>query len=130
MQGIQKFGDWFEDKFETPKMEKLRDKFLRAIHSRLSGAPKCYKHMYVNGCHYQTILYDAILPKTRDCVVSATFAQQSVASTMDLNPVNDELCYVGYITNITSARYGHLVDINMCRVQWYRPVVEKNIAME
>jgi hypothetical protein len=69
------------------------------------------------------------MPKTRDCVVTVTFAQQSVASTMDPNPVGDELCYVGYIIDIISARYGHLVDINMCRVQWYRPVVEKNIAM-
>jgi hypothetical protein len=48
---------------------------------------------------------------------------------MDPNPVGDELCYVGYITDIISARYEHLVDINMCRVQWYRPVVEENIVM-
>jgi hypothetical protein len=48
---------------------------------------------------------------------------------MDPNPVDDELCYVGYITDIISARYEHLVDINMFRIQWYRPVVEENIAM-
>ena len=111
-------------------MEELGDEFSRAIYSGLSGAPKCYRHMYVNGSHYQTILYDATLPKTRDCVVTATFAQQSVASTMDPNPVGDELCYVGCITDIISPRYGHLVDINMCRGQWYRPVVEENTAME
>jgi hypothetical protein len=80
MQGIQEFGDWFQDKFETPEIEELRDEFLRAIYSGLFGAPKCYRHMHVNGFHYQTILYDATLPKTRNCVVTATFAQQSVAS--------------------------------------------------
>jgi hypothetical protein len=105
MQDIQEFGDWFQDKFETPEMEEMRDEFLRAIHSRLSVAPKCYRHMYVNGSHYQTILYNANLPNTKDCVVTTTFAQQSIASTMDPNPVGDELCYVGYITNIISARY-------------------------
>jgi hypothetical protein len=117
MQGIQEFGDWFQDKFETPKIKEMWDEFARAIHSGLSGAPKCYKHMYVNGSHYQTISYDAIFPKTKDCVVTTTFAQQSVASTMDPNLVDDELCYVGYIIDIISARYGHLMDINMCRVQ-------------
>jgi hypothetical protein len=59
MQGIQEFGDWFQEKFETPEMVEMRDEFARAIHSGLSGTLKCYKHMYVNGSHYQNILYNA-----------------------------------------------------------------------
>jgi hypothetical protein len=90
---------------------------------------KCYRHIYVNSSHYRTQSYDAIVPKTIDCIVTATFAQQSVPSTVDPNPVDDELSYVGYITDIISIRYGHLVDINMCRVQWFRPVVEENLAL-
>lgn len=48
---------------------------------------------------------------------------------MDKNPIGDTLNYVGYITNIIALTYGHLVEVKLLRVQWYRPMVKEDVNM-
>jgi hypothetical protein len=104
------------------------DEYSTAICGGQTSEPQCYKSMTVNGSHYRTKQHDDRILKSTCCIVTATFAQQSVASTADIHPVGDELDYVGYITDIICMTYGHLVEFHILRVQWYRPVVEEDIS--
>lgn len=113
---------------DSGSWSELEDEYAVAIRSGLSQEATSYKHMTVNGSHFRTKSYDDKKRRTTDCIVIATFAQQSVSSTVDTNPVGDILGYVGYITDIICVTYGHLVEFNMLRVQWYRPVVIEDVS--
>ncbi|CAM6086236.1 unnamed protein product [Calypogeia fissa] len=126
LQEMANFATWLETEVDSGTSAIIPDDFVKAIRSGLSSEVICYKHMNVNGCHFRTKAYDDKCRRTWDCIVIATFVQQSVASTVDTNPVGDTLYYVGYITDILSMTYGHQVEFNMLRVQWFKPVVEED----
>lgn len=128
LQAMEDFGTWLVRSIDDQMGSPMADEYYVAIRGGLSSNPTCYKHMTVNGSHYRTRSYDDTKRRTTDCIVTATFSQESVASTIDPNPVGDVLSYVGYVTDIITLTYGHLVEFNLLRVQWYRPVVVEDLS--
>jgi len=125
---MEAFDTWLPRNIEAQLGTDMVDKFCIAIQEGLSSQPECFKHIWVNGSHYRTKEYDDKVRMTVDCIVTATFSQQSVSSRADANPVGSELNYVGYITDILSMTYGHLLEFNLLCVQWYRLVVEEDLS--
>jgi len=128
LQAMEDFDTWLFCSIDEQMGSPMVDEYAIAIRQGLSSDPTCYKHMTINGSHYRTRSYDDTKRRTTDCIVTATFSHESVASITDPNLVGDVLSYVGYITNIISFTYGHLVEFNLLRVQWYRPMVVEDLS--
>jgi hypothetical protein len=120
------FDEWFVK--SVNEASDTVDETVAAFAQGFSSQALRYKRLLAFGTSFRTADYDKTIKSTCDSLVVGTFYTASVASAVDVNPIEEELTFVGEITDIISVTYGHMVEVVLLRVQWYKPIVEEDVS--